>query len=484
MKKTKRAFFRIERDFLGELSIPRGAYYGIQTQRAFQNFPISGLKARPQLIMALAMVKRAATEANMALGSLDKKRALAIIKASEEVINGGHLKEFIVDAYNSGAGTSLNMNANEVIANRAIEMLGGARGDYSIVHPNDHVNMSQSSNDVIPTAIRIAAIISSAALLRELKALSLALGGKSAEFRDIVKSGRTHFQDAAPITLGAEFSSYRASIDSAIGTVKNSLSRLMQIGLGATAVGTGINTHPKYKVAALKALREITGIRCLKKARNACKYLSSADDFLLFSASLRGASVELIRIANDLRLLSSGPNTGLREITLPPVQPGSSIMPGKVNPVIPEMLVMVCCQVIGNDQAVLVASQAGSLELNVMTPVICQNILTSVALLSNAAGVFNKRCVAGIKADRQRCRQYFEDSSGVATALNRFIGYGAASDVAKEATGSGRSVKEIVIEKKIMSEREWDGLVSSGAFLGPYRIKTGTKRGTAKKRRG
>lgn len=471
MKKTKRAFFRIERDFLGELPIPKSAYYGIQTLRAFRNFPISGLRPRPQFIKSIAMVKKAAAAANMTLGSLDKKRARAIITASGEIIDGLYLDQFIVDAYNSGAGTSVNMNANEVIANRAIETLGGERGDYSIVHPNDHVNMSQSSNDVIPTAIRIAAIISSVALLRELKALSLALGGKSAEFRDIVKSGRTHFQDAVPITLGAEFGSYKASIDASIEGIKNALKRIAQIGLGATAVGTGINTHPRYRGTALKALKDITGIRGLKKAQNACKYLSSADDFLLFSASLRGASVELMRIANDLRLLSSGPNTGLREITLPSVQPGSSIMPGKVNPVIPEMLVMVCCQVIGNDQAVLVASQAGSLELNVMTPVICQNILTSVDLLSNAAGVFNRRCVAGIKADRKRCRQYLESSSGMATALNRFIGYGAASDVAKEATGSEKSVKEIVVEKKIMSEKDWDGLVSSGAFLGPYKIK-------------
>ncbi len=479
MKKTKKAF-RIEKDFLGDMPIPVSAYYGIQTMRAFQNFPISGLRQRPQFIKSMAMVKKAATEANLALGSLDGKRARAIIKACEEIIKGGLIDEFIVDAYNSGAGTSVNMNANEVIANRAIELLGGEKGDYSVVHPNDHVNMAQSSNDVIPTAIRIAAILSSQALLKELKALSLALGKKSVEFKDVVKSGRTHFQDAVPITLGAEFSSYRASIDASIDWIKTAREALKKIGLGGTAVGTGINTHPKYKDRALKALIKTTNIKGLKKAGNAFKYLASADDFLMFSATLRNASVELIRIANDLRLLSSGPNTGLREITLPSVQPGSSIMPGKVNPVMPEMLIMVCCQAIGNDLAVLVASQAGSLELNVMTPVICQNILSSIELLSNAVGAFNRKCVSGIKADKERCGRYFEASAGMATALNRFIGYRAASVVAKEAISSGKTIKEIVIEKNIMSEKAWNGLARSGVFLGPYPAKGKKKQGARK----
>ncbi|MBI5887313.1 MAG: aspartate ammonia-lyase [Deltaproteobacteria bacterium] len=447
--------YRIEKDSLGEKKVPFAAYYGVQTVRAGENFPISGIMPKPVFIIATAMVKKAACAANRNLGLLDKQRASAITRAADEVISGKLHREFIVDVYQAGAGTSHNMNANEVIANRAIELLGDKKGDYSALHPNDHVNMSQSTNDVIPTAMRLAALASSEKLLGSLGGLEKALKRKSREFDRVIKSGRTHLQDAVPIRLGQEFGSYGASVRSSIERINCARGRLKNIGLGGTAVGTGLNTHPSYTKTVIRELGRVSGIKGLRIAPNAFEAIAGMGDFSFFSASLRSAAIELIRIANDLRLLSSGPRTGIGEIILPAVQPGSSIMPGKVNPVMAEMLNMVCFQVVGNDTAVTLAAQAGQLELNVMMPVINYNILESIEILDSSVRAFTERCVSGIKADRKRCKEYFENSAGLAAILNKFIGYEQAAQVAKESIYTGKSIKDIVIGKEILTEKEW-----------------------------
>ena len=361
-----------------------------------------------------------------------------------EVASGKLHDHFIVDIYQAGAGTSHNMNANEVIANRAIEILRGRKGDYTIVHPNDDVNMAQSTNDTFPSAMRVAALTESVALVKSLNQLKRSLKSKARSFDKIIKSARTHLQDAVPITMGQEFNSYASAIESSVERINEAAKGLKRIGLGATAAGTGINSHPAYAAKALRALGRLSAIRGLRRAPDPLEALNSFGDFASFSASLRGAALELIRIANDLRLLSSGPRTGLAEIKLPPVQPGSSIMPGKVNPVMAEMLDMVCFQVVGNDLCVSMATQAGQLELNVMGPVINHNILSSIRILTNATDVFNERCVKGLKADRGECRSNFENSVGLATVLNRYIGYEEAAVIAKESEESGRSIREIL----------------------------------------
>ncbi len=464
MRKNK---FRLEKDSLGELPVPREAYFGIQALRASRNFPISGIPPKPIFIAATAMVKKAACIANIELGLIDKNRGPAIIKAADEVISGRFNDQFIVDVYQAGAGTSHNMNANEVIANLAIEILGGRRGDYNLVHPNDHVNMSQSTNDTMPTALRVAAIFSSGVLMEALIGLETELKRKAREFDRIIKSGRTHLQDAVPIRLGQEFGSYASSVRSSIEKIESAGVRLRRIGLGGTAVGTGLNTHPLYRKKVLRALSEVTGIRGLKRAPDAFEALNGASDYTAISSALNDAAIELIRIANDLRLLSSGPRTGLAEITLPAVQPGSSIMPGKVNPVMAEMLDMVCFQVAGNNLAVTLASQAGQLELNVMLPVINYNILQSIDILISSVKVFTEKCVKGINADPLRCRAYFENSVGLATVLNKFIGYEKAAMVAKESASTGKTLKEIVNEKGVMTEKEWDRLLDPLSITEP-----------------
>ncbi|MBE7415630.1 MAG: aspartate ammonia-lyase [Deltaproteobacteria bacterium] len=450
--------FRLERDSLGEREVPRGAYYGIQTLRASENFRISGLRPPRALIRATGIVKLAACRANSSLGLLEKRIAKAISEAADEVIDGRLDSEFIVDVFQAGAGTSHNMNANEVIANRAIEILGGKKGDYRLVHPNDHVNMGQSTNDTMPTALRIAAISESDRLIDALGGLEAALRAKSREFKDVIKSGRTHLQDAVPITLGQEFGSWASAVKSSIKRVERAREGLKRIGLGGTAVGTGINTHPGYRDAALRELSKAGGIKGLRKAEDPFEALSSSTDFSSFSGALRDAALDLIRIANDLRLLSSGPMTGLSEIMLPPVQPGSSIMPGKVNPVMAEMADMVGFQVIGADAAIAAATQAGQLELNVMLPVIGHNLLHSIDILSNACLAFSGRCVKGIKADSVRCRRYFEASAGLATALNTIIGYERAAEVVKESAKTGKSIKETALGKGVLTGPEWDRL--------------------------
>ena len=462
---------RIEHDSLGEKDVPVNAYYGIQTLRAIENFPISGISPKKEFISAFAMVKKAAAVANMAAGSLNVRTGRAIIKAADEIIKGKLHAEFVVDAYQAGAGTSHNMNANEVIANRAIEMLSGKKGNYKIIHPNDHVNMSQSTNDTMPTGMRIASLSLTKMLLSELKILEKALSDKAKEFDGIIKSARTHLQDAVPIRLGQEFGSYSRAIQKARERIEIAAEGLKELGIGATAAGTGINTHPDYRRQIIKALRDITGIKDLRPAKDMLEAINSMADFVNLSQGLRGLAIELIKIANDLRLLSSGPRTGFAEIILPAVQPGSSIMPGKVNPAMAEMLNMVCFQVIGNDLTVAMAAQAGQLELNVMMPVINYNLLQSLEILKNGVKAFTERCVKGIKADKARCREFAEKSVGLATILNPFIGYEKAAVIAKEAVITGKTIREIVLEKGILSKKEIDKIFNPMAMTRPGIIK-------------
>ncbi len=479
MAKQAKKGFRTEEDTLGPVQVPARAYYGAQTMRAVQNFPISGIRAEEVFIRATAMVKKAAASANTGLGLLSRRKGAAIMRAASEVMAGELHDQFIVDAYQAGAGTSHNMNANEVIANRAIERLGGRRGDYSIIHPNDDVNMSQSTNDTFPTAMRVAALLSFIGLIEALKTLKREFNKKAIKFNQIIKSGRTHLQDAVPVSLGSDFAAYAVTVESAMERIKRASDGLKKIGLGGTATGTGLNTLPSYRGKVLRELSKISGIKGLKKASHtgaAFEALSSMSDFSSFSGALRDLSVDLIKIANDLRLLSSGPRTGLSEIRLPAVQPGSSIMPGKVNPVMAEMLNMVSFQVIGNDTAVAMAAQAGQFELNVMGPVINHNILQSIKILTNALTAFTGRCVKGIEADRERCEKYFESSVGLATVLNPFIGYEKAAAVAKESVMRGKTIKEVVLEKGIMTEKEWKRLLTPERVTGPMEIKGAKKR--------
>lgn len=463
--------FRKEKDLLGEKVVPINAYYGIQTLRAIENFPVSGISPKKEFITATAMTKKAAALANMSTGSLNKNIGRAIVQATDEIIHGKLHKEFVVDVYQAGAGTSHNMNANEVIANRAIEIKGGKKGDYKIVHPNDHVNMSQSTNDTMPTSMRIAGLLMAAYLISALKALEKELSAKSKEFDAIIKSARTHLQDAVPIRLGQEFCSYSAAISKAAKRIQRAAEELKELGIGATAAGTGINTHPAYRKNVIRALKGITGIKDLRPSGDMLEAINSMADFVNLSQALRGLAIELIKIANDLRLLSSGPKTGFAEIILPPVQPGSSIMPGKVNPVMAEMLNMVSFQVIGNDLAIAMSAQAGQLELNVMMPVINHNLLQSLEILKNAVKVFTKKCVKGIKADRARCKEMAEKSAGLATVLNPFIGYEKAAAVAKEAVAKGKSIREVIIEKGVLSRKEVDKIFDPMAMTRPRVVK-------------
>ena len=445
--------YRTEKDSLGEVQVPKDAYWGVQTQRAVENFPISGLRPHPKLVWATAAIKRAAAMTNLGLGKLSPELADYIVKAASEVMDGRLIDQFVVDVYQAGAGTSHNMNTNEVIANRALEMMGRPRGDYAACSPNDHVNMSQSTNDVFPTAMRIAGMSLLLELIEETQGLAGAFRRKAHEFDGILKSARTHLQDAVPIRLGQEFSGYAYAAEKGVAKLMAAVTGLGELGIGGSAAGTGMNTHKDYVPAMVKNLREVTGLD-LRPSPNLFHAMQSQGAMLCASGALRYIASDLIRIANDLRLLSSGPTTGLSEITLPPVQPGSSIMPGKVNPVMAEMLDMVCFQVCGNDRAIELAVQAGQLELNVMMPVMAHNLLTSATILKNAIRVFREKCVDGITANRERCRHYIDGSLGIATALNQHIGYMKAAEVAKEALKTGRSVAEITREKGYLSEEE------------------------------
>ena len=462
--------FRIESDALGTRRVPASAYYGIQTLRASENFPISGIMPSTTFIRATAFVKYAAASANMELGLLPKAKARAIMRAAKDIIAGKLHDQFIVDAYQAGAGTSHNMNANEVIANRAIEILKGRRGDYEVIHPNDHVNMAQSTNDTFPAAMRVAILMETQALVASLRALKNTLSAKGRTFKNIIKSARTHLQDAVPIRLGQEFASYASAIESSESRIKDAALPLKDMGLGATAAGTGINSHPAYAGKAVRALSVISGVKGLRRAPDKVAALNSMADFSAFSSALKNTSLELIRIANDLRLLSSGPRTGLGEIKLPPVQPGSSIMPGKVNPVMAEMLNMVSFQVVGNDLAITMAAQAGQFELNVMGPVIIHNILSSVKILTNGVAAFTERSVKGIKADQKRCAEYFENSVGLATLLNRYLGYEEAAVVAKESERRGKTIREVLIESGKFTKEEIDALFDPMRVTAPQKF--------------
>jgi aspartate ammonia-lyase len=444
---------RIETDPLGEKAIPEIAYYGIQTLRATENFPVSGIKAPLTFVKAYVMVKKAATLANAEVGWLDQKTAKAIVQACDEILTGKLLDQFVVDVFQAGAGTSFNMNVNEVVANRALEILGKAKGDYKTVNPNDHVNMAQSTNDTFPTAIHIAVLMALQLLLKELDSLAEAFDEIGRKHGDTVKSGRTHLQDAVPVTIGQEFSAYASALRNACDQLRKRQKNLYELALGGTAAGTGANTHPQYKQLAITELQKMTGFP-LKPAKNTFEALQSCRPVQTVSSALKELALELIRVANDLRLLSSGPTTGLAEITLPPVQPGSSIMPGKVNPVMAECLDMVAFQVLGNDLTVSFAVQAGQLDLNVMTPVIMYNMLFSIELLTNYLPVFRRKCVEGIAVDEKRCAEYLEKNPALATFLSPHIGYLEASKIAKQALEEGRSVKEIALEKGLLKPEE------------------------------
>jgi aspartate ammonia-lyase len=444
---------RIERDTLGEIKVPEAAAWGAQTQRAVENFPVSGLRAHPALIRAHVMVKLAAARANVDLGKLDKKLAAAIDQACQEVLDGKLLDQWVVDVFQAGAGTSFNMNTNEVLANRASEILGSPLGTYKPVHPNDHVNMSQSTNDTFPTAMQLAAILLGLELIEILEELADEFAAKGQEFDAIIKSGRTHLQDAVPVRLGQEFLAWSLAIHRGAERLAAALDECRELPLGGSAVGTGFNTHPEYSAKAIEHLSEISSEE-LGPPLDLRAAMQSMAPMGAVSSALRGLALELIRISGDLRLLASGPRTGLAEILLPAVQPGSSIMPGKVNPSMAECLSMVAMQVVGCDAAVALAVQAGQLELNVMMPAIAFNVLFSMEILKNFLPVFNARCLSGITADADRCRRYFETSVGLATLLNEHIGYAKAAEIAKESVKTGKTLPELILEKKLMTEAD------------------------------
>lgn len=434
---------RREKDTLGEMDLPADAYYGIQTMRALGNFPISGLKPKPAYVEATVQIKRAAALVNRDLGLLDPKIANAIIQAADEVLSGQLREWFVVDVYQAGAGTSHNMNVNEVLANRAAELLGGRMGDYSLVHPNDHVNMAQSTNDVCPTAIRIGALMLTGPLLRAMDELEQTLSRKSKEFDGVIKSGRTHLQDAVPIRLGQEFGAWGANIRLHGEPVRHAAFSCQELGIGGTAVGTGLNAHPRFRQLMVEELSKTTGIH-FRMAGNYFESMQSLRPMVELSGTVRNLAQDLVRIANDIRLLASGPRTGFFELNLPAVQPGSSIMPGKVNPVMMEMLDMVCFQVFGCDTTVLMAAQAGQLELNVMMPVVAFNLLHELEILANAIELFRRKGIEGISANEERCRAYAEGSLSIVTALNPHVGYQRSAEVAKESLSTGRTLREIV----------------------------------------
>ncbi len=444
---------RIERDSMGEVAVPADAFYGAQTQRAVENFPISNLRFPREFIRAVGLVKLAAARANMDLGLLDKSIGNAIVSAARETADGKLDRHFVLDIFQTGSGTSTNMNANEVIRNRAMQMLGGNVGDKKPVHPNDHVNMGQSSNDVIPTAMHVAVLDSiEHRLIPALRKLQKALNLKAAEFDSVVKIGRTHLQDATPVRLGQEFGGYARQVRLGISRLEKLRETLGELPLGGTAVGTGINTHPKFAARAIHHLSKLTGLN-LREAGDHFEAQSAKDSIVEASGTLKTIAVSLTKIASDIRLLASGPRCGIGEITLPETQPGSSIMPGKVNPVIAESVLMAAAQVIGNDLTITIGGQAGILELNVMMPVMAHNILESIRLLAASATNLSERCILGIQANKERCNELVEKSLAMCTALAPEIGYDAAASIAEEAYKTGQTVRQIATAKKILPAR-------------------------------
>ena len=465
---------RVERDSLGPLEVPMAALYGIQTQRALDNFPISGQGPHSALIWATVIVKKAAALANSRSGNLEEDLAGAICAAADEILDQGRwLDQFVVDRFQAGAGTSHNMNANELLANRANELMGGERGTYRPVHPNDHVNMSQSSNDAFPTMTRLAVLRAWQRTRGALTRLAEALAVREAEFAGVVKPGRTHLQDAVPIRLGQEFGAYRVTVDKAIAALESAAMQLHQVNLGASAVGTGMNASPDYRWEVLKALRELTGWE-LGTPQDYFQVTQSADDFVRFSGAIRGLAVELAKLADDIRLLSSGPRSGFGDIQLPAVQPGSSIMPGKVNPVMAEMLDMVCFQVIGNDLAVALAGMNGQIDLNVFVPLIANVLPSSLGLLENAVHAFTDRCVRGLTADPARLAEAAARDTALATALAPLIGYERATDVAKRAQQEGITVREAALAEGVLDEAAIDRALDLTRLTEPGRAPQST----------
>ncbi len=462
---------RLEHDLLGEREVPAEYYYGIQTLRALENFNISGvtLNFYPDLIDALAMVKQAAAEANYELGLLDKQVKDAIVTACVEVTNGRFHNQFVVDMIQGGAGTSTNMNANEVIANRALEILGHTKGQYQFCHPLNHVNMSQSTNDAYPTAVKIALYKSNLKLVKVLESLIESFRAKAQEFAHVIKMGRTQLQDAVPMTLGQEFEAYAVTLSEEVERLNQNVRLFLEINMGATAIGTGINSDPDYPEKVLKHLRRITGLE-LVLAANLVEATQDTGAFVMYSSAVKRLAVKLSKISNDLRLLSSGPRTGLNEINLPPMQPGSSIMPGKVNPVIPEVVNQIAFKVIGNDLTVTLAAEGGQLELNVFEPVIVQSLFESIEMLKNGMNTLKYRCIDGITANEERCRKMVHNSIGLVTALNPYIGYEASSQLAKEALVTNRSVYDLVLEKGLLTKEQLDTILAPENMVKPRKL--------------
>lgn len=457
---------RKEHDFLGELEIPDNAYYGVQTMRAMENFQITGYTADPLFIKALGMVKKAAALANIKIGLLDEKIGNAMVQACDDIISGKLNDQFPTDPIQGGAGTSFNMNTNEVICNRALEILGRPRGDYNYISPNNHANMSQSTNDVIPTSIRVCALMRAEQLIIALENLADSFDKKGEEFKDVLKIGRTHLQDAVPITLGLEFKAFASSMRRRSSCIRRSCELLHTMNMGATAVGTGLNADPEYIKEVCEQLTLVTG-ESFTTADNLVDATSNTDIFTDLSSSLKTSALSLIKISNDLRLMASGPRAGFCEITLPPRQPGSSIMPGKVNPVIPEVVDQTCYQVIANDLAVAFGVENGQFQLNVMEPVMAYNIFNSLRFLTNAVNTLRTRCVDGIKANRAQCAEWLDKSVGIVTALLPHIGYETCSVLAKEALATNRNIKDLLIERKVLSKEDLDVILASAEMTRP-----------------
>jgi len=454
---------RIEKDALGEREIPAEVYWGLQTLRAQENFPISGIREPDLMIDAYVLLKKACAQANMELGLIPEPIGKAIMQAADEVLSGKLRDQFPTDIFHQGAGTSFHMNVNEVLANRAIEILGGQKGDYTIVHPNDHVNFGQSTNDTFPTAMRLAVRMAMQNLFPVLDQLAEGFALKGREFDHVLKSGRTHLQDAVPIRLGQEFAAYAATVRKCRRALEHAAYEVEELGIGGSAVGTGLNTHPKYRFRVVELLREWTGLP-FRPADDLREAMQSQMPIAYVGAALRLLALEITRIANDLRLLTSGPLTGFAEIVLPAVQPGSSIMPGKVNPSIPEMVNMVCFQVLGCATTIDYAVQAGQLELNVMMPVMAYNALFALQITTNALRVFDEKCVRGIVANEAKCRWYAETSPSLATALNPIVGYATAAEVVKQALRENRSIIDVVRERGLLTEEQ------IAQLLDPYKM--------------
>lgn len=458
--------FRIEKDFLGEKNVPAEAYYGIQTMRAVENFPITGYRIDEALIKAMAMVKKASAFANNKIGQLDKLVANAIMDAADEVLEGKMHDQFIVDPIQGGAGTSINMNTNEVLANRALEMIGEQKGNYKLISPNTHVNMAQSTNDAFPTAIHLSTLMTLEKLIIVMEELHLEFMKKANEFDDVIKMGRTHLQDAVPILLSQEFEAYARVLRRDIKRIRATRENLFEVNMGATAVGTGLNAEPEYIEKTVKFLAEITGFP-IKGSVDLVDGTQNTDAYIEVSAALKICMLNMSKIANDLRMMTSGPRCGLGEINLPARQPGSSIMPGKVNPVMAEVLNQSAFQVVGNDLTISMASEAGQFELNVMEPVIVFNLLQSIKIMTNVFTVFREHCLSGITANKERMEAYVNNSVGVITAINPHVGYETAASIASEAIVTGRPVREIVLERGVLTAAELDTILHPFEMTNP-----------------